>query len=478
LLQVHPVLGGKLVKREQLVEIVGDPRSGFAELGGIGQLERGDRAGGHSTRQGWSRMSPPASPRGRRSILVHVEDLETVFGEFRRVLKPGGRALIYQMTATDEPNNRTGDVTPSAGFFSAQAGSRRQGSTASGGDGVRRSVWVYGSLGAATLAAVSTRIRRRSLSTGVALVTGGSRGLGLLIARELAARGFRLAICARDGSELATAEADLAGRGAEVLTAVCDMADRGQVDDLVRSVIDRYGQLDLLVNNAGVIEVGPVTAMTVDDFAAAHDIMFWGPLYATLAALPQLRRQHRGRIINITSIGGKISAPHLLPYNCAKFAAVGLSEGLRAELAGSGVTVTTVVPGLMRTGSHLRAFFKGDQRKEFAWFAVAASLPGLSMNARRAARRAVRAGLAGRAELVLTPAAWLAIRAQALFPGATVAALGVVQRLLPAAEHPTSSLAGVDASSEADSRLLRGLTVLGRSAARRYHQYAGVRSAP
>lgn len=343
---------------------------------------------------------------------------------------------------------------------------------------MKRSIWVLPFVAAATLAVVTGRVRRRGPGGGVALVCGGSRGLGLLIARELAARGFQLAICARDGAELATAEADLAGRGADVHAVVCDVADRGQVDDLVRAVIDRFGRLDVVVNNAGIIEVGPVSAMTIEDFTTAHDVMFWGTLYPTLAALPHVRAQRHGRIINITSIGGKISAPHLLPYNCAKFAAVGLSEGLRAELAGSGVTVTTVVPGLMRTGSQERAFFKGDHRKEFAWFAVAASLPGLSMNARRAARRAVRAGLAGRAELVLTPAAKLAVRVHGLFPGATATVLGAANRLLPHSDRATPPVAGEVASHELDSRLLRGLTTLGRSAARHYHQHAGMRAAP
>jgi NAD(P)-dependent dehydrogenase (short-subunit alcohol dehydrogenase family) len=311
----------------------------------------------------------------------------------------------------------------------------------------------------------------------VALVTGSSRGLGLLIAQELAARGFRIAICARDEAELAAAEDQLRDAGAEVLSVGCDVADRGQVDQLVRSVVDRFGRLDVLVNNAGIIEVAPVTAMTVEDFSTAHDVMFWGALYPTLAALPQLRA-HRGRIINITSIGGKISAPHLLPYNCAKFAAVGLSEGLRAELAGTGVSVTTVVPGLMRTGSHLRAFFKGQPGKEFGWFAVAATLPGLSMDARRAARRAVRAGLSGRAELILTPAAKLAVRVQGLLPGTTARALGAVNRLLPSAGPGVAPVPGTAAARVLDSRLLRAVTVLGRSAADRYHQHAGARSTP
>jgi len=312
---------------------------------------------------------------------------------------------------------------------------------------------------------------------GVALVTGGSRGLGLLIARELATRGFRLAVCARDRTELAAAEVDLTRRGAEVLAVACDVADHGQVDDLVRAVIERFGRLDVLVNNAGIIEVAPVTAMSVADFRTAQDVMFWGTLYPILSALPHLGTR-RGRIVNVTSIGGKISAPHLLPYNCAKFAAVGLSEGLRAELSGSGVTVTTVVPGLMRTGSHLRAFFKGQQHKEFAWFAVAASLPGLSMNARRAARRIVRAGLAGRAEVTLTPAAKVAVRIHGLFPGTTARALGVVNRLLPSAGPQMPPVSGVAASTELDSRVLRAVTVLGRSAAQRYHQGVNARATP
>jgi NAD(P)-dependent dehydrogenase (short-subunit alcohol dehydrogenase family) len=330
------------------------------------------------------------------------------------------------------------------------------------------------SAGAAAVAVTRRLLDRPDRRDGVALVTGASRGLGLLIARELAARGYRLAICARDEAELADAEADLTGRGAEVLAVRCDVADREQVDELVRSVVDRFGRLDVVVNNAGVIEVAPVAAMTVDDFADAHDVMFWGTLYPTLAALPHLLAQGHGRIVNVTSIGGKISAPHLLPYNCAKFAAVGFSEGLRAELSGTGVTVTTVVPGLMRTGSHVRAYFKGDRRREYAWFAVAASLPVLSMDAERAARRVVNAGTAGRAELILTPAAKLGVRVHGVFPGTTTRALGLVNRVLPASAGPTGpAVTGLVASAELDSALVRVATTLGRSAAQRFHQYAG-----
>jgi NAD(P)-dependent dehydrogenase (short-subunit alcohol dehydrogenase family) len=309
---------------------------------------------------------------------------------------------------------------------------------------------------------------------GVALVTGGSRGLGLSLARELARHGFRLAICARDTAELADAESDLTERGAEVLTVPCDIAERDQAEHVVAATVDRFGRLDVLVNNAGIIQVAPFAEVTVDDFAAAQAVMFWGTLHPALAALPHLRATGHGRIVNITSVGGKISFPHLLPYNCAKFAAVGFSEGLRAELAGSGVTVTTVVPGLMRTGSHLRAFFKGQQHREFTWFAIAATLPGLSTDAEWAARRIVRAGLAGRPEVILTPAAKLGIRVQGLFPATTARALGAVNRLLPKPTGaPGPAITGRDASAQMNSALVRGVTALGRSAARRLHQHAG-----
>jgi len=134
----------------------------------------------------------------------------------------------------------------------------------------------------------------------------------------------------------------------------------------------------------------------------------------------------------VTSIGGKVAAPHLLAYSTAKHAAVGFSEGLTRELAGSGVTMTTIVPGLMRTGSHERAQFGGDAPAEYAWFGSAASLPVLSVGANRAARRIVVAVLAGRSHIVLTPLAQLGMRLHGLAPGLTGRAVAFAARRLPA----------------------------------------------
>jgi short-subunit dehydrogenase len=307
-----------------------------------------------------------------------------------------------------------------------------------------------------------------SMAGRVVLITGSSRGLGLALAEECAAQGARLVICARDRRELETARDRLAGQGTEVLAVTCDVSVQEDVQSLVKEATARFGHIDVLVNNAGVIQVGPLEAQTLTDFQEAMDVMFWGTVYPTLAVLPQMRQRGSGRIANITSIGGKVSVPHLLPYSCAKFAAVGFSEGLRAELARDGIKVTTVVPGLMRTGSHLNAYFKGKNEEEFTWFSLGATLPVAAMNARRAARRIVGAIGRGQAELILSPQARALATIHGVAPGTTADLLGVVNRLLPQAGGRDSSR---HLGRESQTALTRSpLTALGRKAARDLNQ--------
>jgi NAD(P)-dependent dehydrogenase (short-subunit alcohol dehydrogenase family) len=270
--------------------------------------------------------------------------------------------------------------------------------------------------------------------------------------------------------ELARARRDLLREGPAVLAVQADVTQRADVERLVAEVVARFGRIDVLVNDAGQIEVGPLATNGPEDFARAMDVMFWGVLHPTLAVLPGMRARGQGRIVNVTSIGGKVSLPHLLPYGCAKFAAVGLSEGLRAELASSGVRVTTIVPGLMRTGSYLNAVFKGRQEAEYGWFALGAALPGLSMSAERAARAIVRATARGEAERILTLPAKLATWMHGLFPGTTADVLGVVNRVaLPGAED-RGRARGEDIEARVRAPWLRALTALGRAAAARFHE--------
>jgi NAD(P)-dependent dehydrogenase (short-subunit alcohol dehydrogenase family) len=272
-------------------------------------------------------------------------------------------------------------------------------------------------------------VRRRAgydLNGKVALVTGGSRGLGFAIADALLDEGARVVICGRDPERLERARSLLAPRG-DVRAVICDVARREQVEAMVAQI----GRIDVLVNNAGVIAVGPVETARVEDFEEMHAIMFWGVVYPTLAVLPQMTERAEGRIANITSIGGKISVPYLLSYNAAKFAAVGFSEGLRTELAGKGVLVTTVVPGLMRTGSYVAALFKGQRQTLYSLFTPLSATPLSTISGRRAARKVVAAIKRGDPELIMTAHANLAARVNGVAPATTQRVLGVVARTLP-----------------------------------------------
>lgn len=309
----------------------------------------------------------------------------------------------------------------------------------------------------------------------VALVAGASRGLGLLIARDLGQRGHRLVICSRTASELKTGADWLRAYGFDVTEQVCDVGDVEAVNSLVDRVESEVGPIEVLVCVAGVIQAGPLAAVRRRHFTEAISTMLWGPVNTALAVAEPMQRRGHGRIGVIASVGGLIAAPHLLPYSTAKFGAVGFSRGLRSELAGTGVSVTTVAPGLMRTGSHVRAKFVGDPAKEYAWFAVAATMPLLSADAERSARRIVSGILAGRAVVTITPLAWLAPRVDALLPELTSVVLSATTRLLPRAPRQPE-LVGVDGREAAARQrrparsLVRALTGLGRRAAERFNE--------
>jgi short-subunit dehydrogenase len=263
------------------------------------------------------------------------------------------------------------------------------------------------------------------------LITGGSRGLGLILARYLIDAGARIAICARDSAELDRAFDELARRGGRTVAIPCDLTERANVEEMVRIVEERLGPIDVLINNAGIIVVGPIGALDLNDFERSMRSNFFSALYTIMAVLPSMRARRRGRIVNIASIGGKLSLPHLLPYGASKFALVGLSEGLRTELAQDGVTVTTVCPGLMRTGSPRQAIVKGRVREEYAWFSGSDVMPVLSMSAGRAARQILAAAARGDAEVVLSLPAKIATAIQGMAPGIMNRLLEWTNRALP-----------------------------------------------
>jgi NAD(P)-dependent dehydrogenase (short-subunit alcohol dehydrogenase family) len=265
----------------------------------------------------------------------------------------------------------------------------------------------------------------------VALITGGSRGLGLIIARQICERGGKVALLARDSQELARAKSDLDSRSDETLTIQCDLLDRAQIQSAVRETLAHFGRIDILINNAGIIEVGPLEHMKREDFERSMGVHFWGPFELIMEIVPEMRRRGGGRVVNISSIGGKIAVPHMAPYTSSKFALVGLSDALRAELARENIFVTTVTPGLMRTGSEVHAKFKGDHAAEFESFAGASKLPFASISAERAAKKILAACARGRPALVMPLPARALIIASALFPNITAHAMKIVNKHLP-----------------------------------------------
>ncbi|MBV9294365.1 MAG: SDR family oxidoreductase [Acidobacteriaceae bacterium] len=327
----------------------------------------------------------------------------------------------------------------------------------------------------AAAAVAATKLVRGSRPTldlrgKVALITGGSRGLGFALAQELGEQGCRLALCARNAAELEEACGRLRKKSIEATPFTCDISDKSDAETLINRVLDELGAIDILINNAGHITVGPLEAFDHSDFERAMNVMFWGPLNLTFAVLPHMKSRRRGHIVNITSVGGRVSIPHLLPYSCAKFALVGFSTGLSTELRSQGIHVLTAVPGLMRTGSYLNAEFKGDARNEFAWFALLGNLPGFSVATRYAARCIRTALIQQKRVCTISIPAKILIAKEALTPEIMRATLQFVNRaILPSYNGSSRTFTGKHLSPSF-SGLFKGLTHLGKLAAREFNE--------
>jgi NAD(P)-dependent dehydrogenase (short-subunit alcohol dehydrogenase family) len=263
------------------------------------------------------------------------------------------------------------------------------------------------------------------------LITGGSRGLGLELARQACRQGGRVAILARDPEELARAKADLAAHGGDVLPIQCDLVNPAQIQSAVEQTLGRFGKIDILINNAGIIEVGPLNHMQREDFDRAMRVHFWAPFELIMQIIPEMRRIGGGRIVNISSIGGKVAVPHMAPYSASKFALTGFSDAIRTELARDNIYVTTVTPGMMRTGSQDHAKFKGDHSAEHDWFVTSSTMPFASISAEVAARKILAACAKGQPALIMPFTANLIIAANALFPNLTARVIRVANVFLP-----------------------------------------------
>ncbi len=287
--------------------------------------------------------------------------------------------------------------------------------------------------------------KRKHAGTQVVLITGGSRGLGLALAERYGRAGAKLVLAARDHDELTSARQTLLDRGAvrypeEDLHNHVDLTDPAQAASLIEHSINHFGRIDVLINNAGIIEVGPFENQPLEAFHRAMATNFFAAVHTTQSALPHLLSRHSGSIVNIASIGGKFAMPHLLPYVASKFALVGFSQGLHAELRHKGIRVTTVCPGLMRTGGEVNAHYTGQLRKEERWFTLAARTPIIAASVQHAADKIFQAVSLGRAEITITPQAWLAARAAGVAPETTQFLASLANQFLLPAPSPDKHL--------------------------------------
>ena len=276
--------------------------------------------------------------------------------------------------------------------------------------------------------------RRESFAGRTVVITGGSRGLGLALAWRFGREGARLVLLARSREALDLAAEQLRGDGISVQTIACDVRNRDDVRDTIDFIVADQGQIDVLVNNAGIIQVAPFLNAQVRDFEDSLNTHFWGPYFLIDACLPHLRKT-QGRVVNISSIGGRMGVPHLAPYCVGKFALAGFSDTLHAELAPLGVSVTTVTPYLMRTGSHRNVLVRGQQQKEATWFALSSATPLTAISAEHAARQIVEATRRRRARIAPGWPSRIAEIGQALAPElASAISVTAVRTLLPAAD--------------------------------------------
>ncbi len=189
------------------------------------------------------------------------------------------------------------------------------------------------------------------LRNAVAIVTGGARGIGRGIAYELAKEGARVAIAdlpvtAADRDETI---AEVRRLGSDAIAIDVDVRDFAQCQAMARQTIDKWGQVDVLVNNAGIIRIGPVVAFSEEDWDLVIDVNLKGTFLCSKAVAGHMMQRKRGAIVNLSSIAGKRGNPMTSAYSTSKFGVIGFTQSLAHELAGSNVTVNAICPGEVDT---------------------------------------------------------------------------------------------------------------------------------
>ena len=197
------------------------------------------------------------------------------------------------------------------------------------------------------------------------LITGASQGIGKATALLFARKGYQLILTTRHAEKLETTAQEVQSLGYSApLTFACDVTNLSQVSTLIETALDRYGYIDVLVNNAGIFASGPVEQFSLSDWHQVIDTNLWGYIHTINALLPHLLERGSGTIVNVSSIGGKVPTAYLVPYCTSKFGVTGLTEALQAELKPKNIDVCGIYPNLIKSSFLDKALFRGKDQQD------------------------------------------------------------------------------------------------------------------
>uniref|UniRef100_B8HVX0 Short-chain dehydrogenase/reductase SDR n=1 Tax=Cyanothece sp. (strain PCC 7425 / ATCC 29141) TaxID=395961 RepID=B8HVX0_CYAP4 len=192
------------------------------------------------------------------------------------------------------------------------------------------------------------------------LITGASQGIGKATALLFARQGYNVVLAARQPDRLEQTAVEVRDCGVQSLAVPTDVRKPEQVDHLVQCALEQFGSVEVLINNAGIYLSGPVESFSLEDWQQAIDTNLWGYIHTIHFLLPHFLQRGSGTIVNLSSIGGKVPIPYLVPYSTTKFAVTGLTEALQAELGVKGIQVCGIYPNLIKSAFMERAIFRGQ----------------------------------------------------------------------------------------------------------------------
>jgi len=240
----------------------------------------------------------------------------------------------------------------------------------------------------------------------VVVITGASSGIGEAAALKFAKKGANVVLVARRKEKLLEVEKKISNHSGSSLICQCDVSNKEQVEKMAKNVLETYGRIDVLVNNAGFVIYGKVNELSTDEIVAQMETNYFGMIYCTKAFLPQMLEQHSGHFVNVASIGASFSAPGVASYCATKYAMLGFSEGLKHELYDTGVGLTVVSPIMVRT-----PLFDHPSFENFSKFST-----GISLSSETVAKAIIKASNSSRLEIVVPSVARAGIWFKQTFP--------------------------------------------------------------